>query len=423
LALLRWPSLGEVPKLREGWAIFAAKQTTALRKLFFILGFSFLILYSSAQTDSLQACDLQISLLTCSPGEELYSTFGHTAIRVKNAANGSDIVFNYGTFEFSPEFYTQFIQGKLLYYLSIDDYSNFIQQYNYEKRSIAEQVLRIDCAAKEALHNALMTNAQEQNRYYRYDFLFDNCTTRAGDIIAKNSGAPVVFKNILPKETPTFRNLLHHYLDSGGQYWSRLGIDILLGPKLDKKVTNRQAMFLPDYLLKGFDSATVNGQKLVTPAQVILPNKSPLNKGSLFRPSFVFFLLLIIASLLTFNNYRNKKKVLRIFDTVFFLLLGLAGLLLLFMWFGTDHYVCRYNFNLLWALPTNLVAAFVVHSGKVWVKTYFKVVFWISSLLLATWFFLPQQMNDALIPLVIIILIRSWFLSKKQNNAGERANA
>lgn len=394
-----------------------------MRKLFFIIGFPFFVFHSSAQTDSMQACDLQISLLTCSPGEELYSTFGHTAIRVKNAANSSDIVFNYGTFEFSPEFYTQFIQGRLLYYLSVEDYNNFILQYNYEKRSIAEQVLRIDCAAKQNLLNALMTNAQEQNRYYRYDFLFDNCTTRAGDIIAKNAGAPVFFKNILPKETPTFRNLIHHYLDSGGQYWSKLGIDILLGTKLDKKVTNRQAMFLPDYLMKGFDSATVGRQKLVTPPQVILVNETPLNKGSLFRPSFVFFLLLIIVVLLTFNDYRNKKKVLRIFDAAYFLLLGVAGLLLLFMWFGTDHYVCRYNFNLLWALPTNLVAAFVVPGQKVWVKNYFKVVFWISLLLLATWFFLPQQMNDALIPLVIIIIIRSWFLSKKQNNAGERVYA
>jgi len=229
-----------------------------LRKLLFILHFTFCIFHSSAQTDSLQACDLQISLLTCSPGEELYSTFGHTAVRVKNATIGSDIVFNYGTFEFSPEFYTQFIQGKLLYYLSVEDYSNFILQYNYEKRSIVEQVLRIGCAEKQNLLNALYVNAQDQNRFYRYDFLFNNCTTRAGDIIAKHAGSPVVFKNILSEETPTFRDLIHHYLDSGGQYWSKLGIDILLGAKLDKKVTNRQAMFLPDYLLKGFDSATVN---------------------------------------------------------------------------------------------------------------------------------------------------------------------
>jgi len=137
----------------------------------------------------------------------------------------------------------------------------------------------------------------------------------------------------------------------------------------------------------------------------------------------VFFVLLIVASLLTFNNYRNKQKALRVFDTVFFLILGLAGLLLLFMWFGTDHYVYRYNFNLLWALPTNLVAAFVVHRNKAWVKGYFRIVFWISLALLVTWFFLPQQMNDALLPLVIIIIIRSWFLSKKQNNAAERSNA
>jgi len=393
-----------------------------LRKIFLFVFFLLPVLRSASQ-DSLAHCDIQISLLTCSPGEALYSTFGHTAIRVTNASNGTDVVFNYGTFEFSPGFYTQFIRGKLLYYLSVEDYPDFLRQYEYEQRSIMEQVLRTGCAEKQALLQALLTNAQEQHRYYRYDFLFDNCTTRAGDIIARHAGDTVVFPNILPADAPTFRNLLHTYLDRGGQYWSKLGIDILLGPRLDRRVTNAEAMFLPDYLMKGFDGATTGGKKLVTPAQTILSNPSPLNKGSLFRPSFVFFVLLILAALLSFNNYRNKERTLRIFDGVFFFTTGLAGLVLLFMWFGTDHYVCRYNLNLLWAVPTHTVAAFFFNRRKPWVQSYFRVVFWLSLALLAGWYFLPQQMNDALIPIVIIAMTRSWYLSKKQTNAGEVHNS
>jgi len=358
-------------------------------------------------------------LLTCAPGEELYSTFGHTALRVRDAA-GRDYVFNYGTFEFGPDFYMQFIRGKLLYFLSVEDFNDFLYEYQLQSRSVQEQVLQLSCDEKQKLFSALQNNAQEQNRYYKYDFLFDNCTTRAGDIVVKNTNSQVAFKNILPNKIPTFRDLIHGYLNAGHKYWSKLGIDILLGAKLDRKVTNREAMFLPDYLLKGFDSAVLNNHPLVSQPQTILKMPSPLEEKSFFTPPLVFALLLIMILVLSFLKSNWARITINVFDFLFFFILGLAGILLLFMWFGTDHRVCRNNYNLLWALPINIVMAFFVNSKKYWVKKYFNFIFWLTVLLALTWFFLPQQMNNALLPIVLLIIHRSWNLSKTQLYAGER---
>jgi hypothetical protein len=366
-----------------------------------------------------EPCNLRISLLTCSPGDELYSTFGHTALRVQDPASGTDEIYNYGTFEFGPDFYSKFIRGKLLYSLSVENFPDFLYAYQMESRSVVEQELQLSCAEKQKLYTALQINALPENRHYRYDFLFDNCTTRARDIVARNTKSPVVFKNILPKEVPTFRNLIHSYLNAGHEYWSKLGIDILLGAKLDKKVTNEQAMFLPDYLLKGFDSALVSKQPLVTPAHLLLQMPSPLAGKSLFIPLVVFSLLLVAVIALSLVRSKWAMATLRIVDFLLFFALGLAGLLLLFMWFGTDHKVCANNYNLLWALPTHVLMAFFIYQNRPWVKQYFRVVFWLTLILAVAWFVLPQQMNNALLPLVLLIVYRSWHLSKTTGYAAK----
>jgi hypothetical protein len=374
-------------------------------------GLLFLLLFFSWFSPGAQdlSCGYRITLLTCAPGNELYSIFGHTAIRVQDSISGADQVFNYGTFEFSPDFYVQFIRGKLLYALSVEDYNDFLYTYKMESRSVVEQELQFSCEEKKKLFTALLVNAKEENRYYRYDFLFDNCTTRAKDMVKQQSGTSIRFRNILDGKQPSFRTLIHSYLDAGNQHWSKLGIDILLGARLDRKVTNEESMFLPDYLLKGFDSAVQAPQnKLVTPPQPILKLESPMGKGFFITPFIAFFLVFVMALLISFRN----KGLAPVFDRIFFVFLGLAGLFLLFMWFGTDHYVARNNYNLLWALPTHIVAVFFLNRQSRAKNIYFRVIFWISLLLILTWFFLPQQMNPALLPIVCIIVLRSFLLSK-----------
>ena len=378
--------------------------------------FFFISFLATAQSDSLnnRDCDLRISLLTCSPGTELYSTFGHSALRVTDTSTHSDLIFNYGTFDFNdPDFYKKFILGKLLYFVSIDTFNYFLEQYQYEQRGIIEQTLNLSCQEKQELVSALYENAKEENKYYKYDFVYDNCTTRLRDIVARYCMDSLITKNILPFKGVSFRNLIHEYLDNGRQYWSKLGIDILLGSPLDKKISNYEAMFLPDYLLKGFDSSYSGNKTLISDKKTILSKAFQPGKKNFFTPVVVFGILFLLITLLSFIRSKAVKTFFSIFDVIFFFLCGALGVWLLFMWFGTDHFTCRNNYNLWWALPTHVPLSILANKKAVWIKNYFRFTFWLSVALLLAWFFLPQQMNNALLFITGIIIVRSFFLSKK----------
>ena len=376
--------------------------------------FAFLLLtfyFSPAQTES---CGIRISLLTCTPGTELYSTFGHSALRVIDSIRNTDRVFNYGTFDFyDPAFITKFVKGKLLYFVDTSSLPHFMWEYEEYKRGVTEQVINLSCEEKQTMVAALDENIKEENKFYLYDFNYDNCTTRLRDILEKAAGKQLETKNILPKPGTTFRHLIHVYLDRGGQQWSKLGIDMLLGNPMDKKVTNREAMFLPDYLLMAFDSSKLNGQPVVNEKTILLNYFESYKTKSGITPFIVFGVLFLVIAVLSFFTRKTWNVFFKIFDFLFFTFLGLIGFLILFMWFGTDHAMCRNNFNILWALPTHLPVAFMLLSKKRWVNSYFRFVFFYTLALLLVWYFLPQQFNTALLPVIGIILIRSFFLSKK----------
>ena len=293
-------------------------------------------------------------------------------------------------------------------------------QYQAESRSVIEQELALTCLQKQELLASLKQNLRPENRAYRYDFLFDNCTTRARDIVDTGAGTRVSFKNILPADSLTFREHIHVYLNRANQDWSKLGIDLLLGAKLDRKASNSEAMFLPDNLMTAFDSATVEGHPLVKQKTTLLQMPALATEGLLITPMIAFILLLVVAIMVSLIQKPWAQTASGLFDFLLFLSLGLVGILLLFMWFGTDHALCANNYNLLWALPTNLVIAFVVNKRIGWLQKYFNVVFWIALLLLITWAFLPQQMNNAFLPLVAAIALRSRMLSQNKNHAGKR---
>ena len=341
----------------------------------------------------------------------MYSTFGHTAIRVTDSTAGTDEVYNYGTFEFAPDFYYKFVKGKLLYALAVEDFNSFVLQYQYESRSILEQELMLDCSQKQKLYVALRTNALPENRLYRYDFLFDNCTTRARDMMVKNSGGPVQYQTLFAEKQPTFRNLIYIYLNRGHQDWSKLGIDLLLGARLDRKATNEEAMFLPDNLLKAMDTATINGRPMVQEETTLLAMPYVAAESYVITPFVLFSFLLVTIGALSFTKKAWAGRVLRVFDFLLFFVLGCTGVLLLFMWFCTDHQLCADNYNLLWAVPTHLVAAFFLFSERGWIRSYFKLNFFLTLLLLLLWAFLPQQLNIALLPLILLIVLRSYLLS------------
>lgn len=357
-----------------------------------------------AQTDS---CKLRISLLTCSPGEELYSSWGHTAIRVVDSVAGTDNVFNYGTFDDSdPLFLPRFTKGLMIYSLSYYPYNEFLEEYRYFNRGVIEQVLALDCISKQQLYQSLLRNYAGDNRFYEYYFHTDNCTTRARDMILRQVSGSVRFRSVISNPPPSFRNLIHQYLDSSGQRWNKLGIDILLGANLDKKTDSMSATFLPDYLMMAVDSARIGSTPLVHEKQQVLPAPA-LHKGSaLLSPLSVFSMLAVVIFLLSFSSAKPVIRLLKVFDVVFFLLLGLVGCLLATLWIIRIDTVCRNNYNLGWLLPSHLPFAFLMGKKSKAVRLYWQITMILSSLFLLLSFFLPQQINPAVIPLVFIILIR-----------------
>ena len=335
-------------------------------------------------------------------------------MRVIDSAANEDIVYNYGTFDFSePGFYTKFVRGKLMYYLSTEDFTSFKQSFQAENRGMTEQVLNLTCNEKQKMFHLLLQNLMGENKFYKYDFLFDNCTTRLRDLLERSVDTAARFPAIINKPA-TFRQFIFEYMDYNDNQWVKLGMDILLGNKTDAVMNNREVMFLPDYLMKGFDKGSIGGKQIVTSTNNIL-NRSASHKQTNFltHPLFIFSVLLFAIVLLSFSKNNSLQRSLFGFDGFLFFTTGLTGCLILFMWFGTDHMVCRNNYNLLWALPTHVVAAFFIHTKKSWAKKYFLITALFNSLVLIAWFFLPQHMNTSLIPIVLLLIFRGTLYGKK----------
>jgi hypothetical protein len=294
-----------------------------------------------------------------------------------------------------------------MYYLSTDDFQSFVNENQQENRGITEQILNLSCEQKRNVISLLEENMMAQNRSYKYDFLFDNCTTRLRDLIEKASDSSVHFGKVLAQKT-TFRDLIHEYLNYGDKQWSKLGIDILLGSKTDAVATPYQIMFLPDYLMKTFDSSTIDAQPLVSEKhQVFKTRRVSTEKNNLTHPFFLFLCLFVIIGFISFSRNAFIQKFLVSLDGFLFFIIGLLGILILFMWFGTDHIMCRNNYNILWAWPTNVIVAFYVHSKKSWVRKYFLIYAVFNILLIGVWGFIPQHLNAALIPILAILILRS----------------
>ncbi|MFN8251990.1 MAG: DUF4105 domain-containing protein [Ferruginibacter sp.] len=365
-----------------------------------IIHYSLFIIPCSAQDSS----HIRISLLTCTPGDELYSTFGHSAIRIVDSSSVSDIVYNYGTFNFDDEgFYIKFARGKLLYYVSAEYFRDFRYLYEATNRGITEQVLDLSAAEKLTVQQFLNNNLKEENKYYKYDFFFDNCTTRLRDIIKKNHDTSFVVKPVMKPGT-TFRNAIHQYLDKNEKEWSKLSIDILLGKPCDRVMTAEEMQFLPDNLMISLDSA---GHRIIKSHENLYPVNTGITKGSFFTPMNTFILLLVVIMALGLVKNKYTKVFLQGFDGLLFFLTGLLGVILILMWTATDHSMTKQNFNLLWAWPTHIIAAFFVNSKKTWVKKYLTFTAAGLILVLLSWFFLPQQLNPSLIPLVLLLVYRS----------------
>jgi uncharacterized membrane protein len=356
---------------------------------------------------------MRISLLTCTPGDELYSIFGHSAIRIVDSSSVTDIVYNYGTFNFDDEgFYLKFIRGKLMYYLSIEDFSDFKFSYQASNRGITEQLLNFTAEEKIMIRHTLNENLKEENKYYKYDFFLDNCTTRLRDLVINSKDPHPVLPAVMPIDT-RFRQAIHEYLDKGKQYWSKLGIDILLGAPTDAVMTSAQQQFLPDNLMKALDSC--RNVQLVSRSTDLYALADKHDTGSWFTPMLFFSLLLLLFVVCGLSKNRRMQMILSGMDGFLFFMTGLLGIILIFMWTATDHSMTKNNYNLLWAWPSHIIVSFFVNSSHKFIKKYFFLTSCGMALLLLSWPFLPQQMNNALLPFVLLLLYRSAIRYLKSN--------
>lgn len=282
----------------------------------------------------------RFSLLTCGPGEELYTAFGHTAIRLQDDSVNIDITFNYGTFDFNtPNFYLKFMNGELDYLLSVSQTERFLRTYQRENREVREALIILNDKEKSDLWERLYTNMQPENRAYRYDFFFDNCATRVRDLLFAVKHIDVPYE---PTES-TYRDLIHEKNSSDS--WSAQGIDLLLGANTDSIASNRGRAFLPDYLEAMFIEHNV-----ISKPQIIIAHHEVNDDNQVNIPNLLFISLFIVTIAYTIYQF-IKKSTAKVYDYVLFGATILLALLFAYMWFISSHLICKWNWNVLWASP------------------------------------------------------------------------
>lgn len=300
---------------------------------------------------------VEISLLTCSPHEAIYSLYGHSAIRINDQRNGEDLAVNYGLFSFEkPHFVLRFLFGLTDYEMGIEPFEAFCRQYRYYGSSVTQQVLNLTNEEKWNIVKAVNINYMPENSVYRYNYFYDNCTTRAVDMLTTHlADAHVVFEGEQQKY-PSFREMVHGCLPH--HPWNRFGNDMLLGVKADCKTTLREHQFLPANAMDDFRHAMIVGQDgsnrpLVLREEIVVPEGAQdVWKDFPLLPKDVFLIVLAITVLITLLE-AYTKKVLWGYDALLMILCGLAGIVLFLMLFS-QHPTVRVNLLLLLLNPLPL---------------------------------------------------------------------
>ena len=234
------------------------------RSFLYVIFSLFLLLLPIGQTTANSNDSIRLSLLTCAPGEVIYTLFGHTAIRYENPSQGIDVVFNYGLFSFDiPNFALRFSLGETDYRLGVIDYPHFAGEYAYFGRSVWQQTLNLNNEEKAELIRLLQENYRPENRVYRYNFFYDNCATRPRDKIEESIAGKVIYPVEPQDGSRTFREIVHQYCK--GHPWARFGIDLCIGSEADRPITQRQMMFAPFYLMDAFAGAQITGDSIQRP--------------------------------------------------------------------------------------------------------------------------------------------------------------
>ena len=353
---------------------------------------------------------LRVSLLTCSPHDEVYSLYGHTAIRVENKSSGEDFVINYGVFSFDkPFFLLRFVFGLTDYEMGILPYDIFLREYAYYGSSVTEQEIAFTTEEKLRFMAAAAENYREPNRVYRYNYFYDNCTTRARDIIVGAVEGMVVYNDSVP-EGLTFRKMIHSKTENNP--WARLGNDLLLGVGADRQLTLSEMQFLPQEMLVSADSAYIlldNGEKrrLVSRTTTLLKERGGERQEKTVEPVWVGGAILLLTMMLSFVEWR-KKWYLWWYDTLLFLLCGLCGIILTAMIFS-QHPTVSLNAQILLFNPLLLVYGIIAvrKFRKGDVHWFWLLEILMLCLLLVVFSFEIQWIDPSVRLLTLSLLLRS----------------
>ena len=362
----------------------------------------------------------KISLLICAPGDEIYSGFGHAAIRINDPLTGRDTVFHYGGFDFmAPHFIWRFAKGETDYFIFVERMSSFMQEFYEGKRSVTEYVMDLTPSEKQFLYDLLIENYKPENRVYRYNHFLDNCATRVRDQVEKAVGGHIKY-DTSGDERLTFRNLIDRYID--GNTWIGLGIKLALGHPTDRITTFSEKMFLPDYLGMDMSKAVVtrdgHESPLILSTAVIIQAPLPDRSFSFTSPAVIILLFFLLTLWLTIWERRKSKRFIWL-DVSIFAAFGIASMILYFTTFISIMTWTKWNFNLIWAWPTHLIVAvlWLFPSIRQKLSWYMLLTSSVLVLFLLSMFFLPQTFHWLVMPLCLILLMRTGtintYLSKQ----------
>lgn len=332
---------------------------------FILLDISKIAIGNTTNYAETPADSIRVSLLTCSPHDEIYSLYGHTAIRYEDKASKTDIVVNYGMFSFKkPFFVARFVLGLTDYEMGIQDFNDFCYEYQYFGSQVTQQEINLTPEEKGLLLKALQENYANA-RVYRYNYFYNNCTTKARDIILKSINGKIEYKNAIDKSV-SFRDLIHGF--NANYSWASFGNDLLLGFKADMQTTREEQQFLPDNLMRDFGQAKIvsadgSARPLVKNTEIIVKGNDYAIAGKTkVTPQFVFITLLLLIAAIVVAEFKTKKRFLWV-DISLLLSSGLAGLILFVMLFS-EHPTTSTNLQIFILCPLNLYWAIYIIKNK-----------------------------------------------------------
>lgn len=355
---------------------------------------------------------IEVSILTCTPGKDMYAKFGHTALRVRDYTSHRDIVFNYGCFDYNANnFVLKFLLGQTDYLLDAEEFEFLKYRYGMMGNGVSEQVLNLSQLEANHLLILLLENLRPENQEYRYNWLYDNCTERARDMIEKAVDGKIEYSGHVNKNV-TVRDMLHKCLEKSP--WVSFGIDMILGAEIDQKVDKRIMMFLPDVLRTESEGAFIkksNGERVEYVAgrsQVLEDTNGPDEAYLVGSPLFVFSLLLLCAIGLSLKEFKRKRNTVWL-DVTMHISQGLAGLLVAFLFFFSEHPAVDSNWLVIIFNPLPLFYAgcllYCYKTGRRNFLSYVNLAVLAGFLLVMA--VCPQSFNVAMWLVVLSLLVRA----------------